>query len=120
MWYTRVKRSRIAGRKGDTEVKEKVLLAVPHQDDELFVGGGFFKTLAQSGDYEAYVVFMTNGDFFAHEAEARLRESLHVLTKLYGIEESHIFFLGYGDGWKDTGIIRGRSRAATAVTAWRI
>lgn len=80
---------------------QKVLLAVPHQDDELFVGGGFFKTLAQSGDYEAYVVFTTNGDFFAHEAEVRLRESLHVLTKLYGIEESHIFFLGYGDGWKE-------------------
>lgn len=93
----------MAGRAGNTELKQKVLLAVPHQDDELFVGGGFFKTLAQSGEYEAYVVFATNGDFFAHEASLRLKESLYVLTRLYKIEESHIFFLGYGDGWKNGG-----------------
>lgn len=103
MWYTKMKRSRIAGRKGDIEVKQRALLVVPHQDDELFVGGGFFKTLIQSKDYEAYVVFTTNGDFFAYEAKVRLMESLYVLTKLYGIEETHIFFLGYGDGWKDGG-----------------
>lgn len=83
-------------------LKRKVLLVVPHQDDELFVGGGLFKTLAQHGEYEAYVVFTTNGDFFAHEAKVRLEESLYVLTEFYGIEEDHIFFLGYGDGWKDS------------------
>lgn len=113
MWYTIAIMAAILGsdigmaakwtvlREGNADLKQKVLLAVPHQDDELFVGGGLFKTLAQSGAYEAYVVFMTNGDFFAHEAGIRLRESLYVLTKLYGIEESHIFFLGYGDGWRN-------------------
>lgn len=75
-------------------------MLVPHQDDELFVGGGLFKRLTTDGAYEGYVVFTTNGDFYAHEAEVRLRESLDVLTKLYGVEESHIFFLGYGDGWQ--------------------
>lgn len=94
---------RAAGREGNGKLKRKVLLVVPHQDDELFVGGGFFKTLAQSGDYETYVVFTTNGDYFAHEAAVRLEESLYVLTALYGIEESHIFFLGYGDGWQGGG-----------------
>lgn len=83
------------------DLKRKVLLAVPHQDDELFVGGGFFKTLVQGERYEAYVLFTTNGDFFAHEAKVRLEESLCVLTELYGIAESHIFFLGYGDGWRE-------------------
>lgn len=81
-------------------MKQKVLLVVPHQDDELFVGGGLFKQLMTDGAYEGYVVFTTNGDFFAHEARVRLRESLYVLTRLYGLEESHIFFLGYGDGWQ--------------------
>ena len=82
-------------------MKRKVLLAVPHQDDELFVGGGLFKTLAQQGGYEAYVVFTTNGDFFAHEAKVRMEESFYVLTRFYGVRDSHIFFLGYGDGWRD-------------------
>lgn len=81
-------------------MRKKVLLIVPHQDDELFVGGGLFRTLAKSG-YEAYVVYTTNGDFFPHETKARLRESLQVLDRFCGVDESHVFFLGYGDGWKD-------------------
>lgn len=84
-------------------MRQKVLLIVPHQDDELFVGGGLFRTLAQRRDYEAYAVYMTNGDFYPHEAEVRLREALRVLTAFAGMEESHIFFLGYGDGWKAGG-----------------
>lgn len=81
-------------------MEKRVLLVVPHQDDELFVGGGFLRTLVNGAGYEAYVVYTTNGDFYPHEAGVRLRESLHVLTGLYGIEESHVFFLGYGDGWR--------------------
>ncbi|MDE7359324.1 MAG: PIG-L family deacetylase, partial [Lachnospiraceae bacterium] len=81
-------------------MRQKVLLIVPHQDDELFVGGGLFRTLARCGDYEAYVVYMTNGDFFPYEAQVRLREAQRVLNGFCAVEESHIFFLGYGDGWK--------------------
>ena len=84
-------------------MKQKVLLIVPHQDDELFVGGGLLRTLSQGGDYEAYVVYTTDGDFFPHEAEVRLREALQVLGRFGAVEESHIFFLGYGDGWKGGG-----------------
>lgn len=86
-------------------MKQKVLLIVPHQDDELFVGGGLFRTLATCGGYEAYVVYMTNGDYFPHEARVRLREALRVLAEFGAVEESHVFFLGYGDGWKDGGHI---------------
>lgn len=80
-------------------MKKKVLLIVPHQDDELFIGGGLLKLFADSGDYDINVVFTTNGDFFPWEGEVRLRESLRVLTGLYGIEDKNISFLGYGDGW---------------------
>lgn len=86
-------------------MKQKVLLIVPHQDDELFVGGGLFRTLARRESYEAYVLYTTNGDFFPHEAKARLREAVRVLTEFAGMEESHIFFLGYGDGWQGGGHI---------------
>lgn len=68
------------GKVGRADLKQKVLLIVPHQDDELFVGGGLFRTLAACGDFEAYVVYMTNGDFFPHEAKVRLREALPITT----------------------------------------
>lgn len=84
-------------------MRKKVLLIVPHPDDELLVGGGLLRTLAQSEAYEAYVVYTTNGDFFPHEGEARLRESVRVLKEFAGMEESHMIFLGYGDGWRDGG-----------------
>lgn len=83
------------------ELKQRVLLVVPHADDEIFVGGGLLKTLAQRAGYEVYVVYSTNSDLYPHEADLRLREALYVLTGLYQIEEAHIFFLGYGDGWQD-------------------
>ncbi len=68
----------------------------------MLVGGGLLKIFADSARYEVYVVFTTNGDHYAHEGEVRIRESFHVLTKLYGIEESHIYLLGYGNEWKGT------------------
>ncbi len=83
-------------------MERKVLLIVPHQDDEILCGGGLLKQFVQSTEYEIYVVFTTNGDYFSYEADTRIRESLHVLTKLYGIEESHIYLLGYGNEWKGT------------------
>lgn len=84
---------------------KRVLLIVPHPDDELLVGGGLLRTLARSEAYEVYVVYTTNGDFYPHEANVRLREALQVLDGFCGVEESHVFFLGCGDGWKDGGHI---------------
>jgi len=95
---------------------KKLLLVVPHQDDEIFVGGGLLRIFAKSKDYEIYVVFTTNGDFFPEEGEIRLKESLRVLTKLYVIPEKNIFFLGYGDGWqgsKHLYNLQGTQRAAS-------
>lgn len=86
-------------------MREKVLLIVPHPDDELLVGGGLLRTLARSEAYEVYVVYTTNGDFYPHEDKLRLREALQVLDGFCGLEENHVFFLGCGDGWKDGGHI---------------
>lgn len=106
-----------AVKKKSTNLVRKVLLIVPHQDDELFVGGGLLRTLAKRSDYEAYVVYTTNGDFFPHEARARLRESVRVLTDFCGIEESHIVFLGYGDGWKGNAHLYHQEGEAPLVSA---
>ncbi len=91
-------------REGGEEIRvetgQRALLIVPHQDDELFVGGGLWRALQKGGAYELYVVFTTNGDFYPWEAPVRLRESLDVLTRMYDMPADHVFFLGYGDGWK--------------------
>lgn len=97
-------------------MRQKILLIVPHPDDELLVGGGLLRTLSQNGGYEPYVVYTTNGDFYSHEAEARLRESLQVSNGFCGVEERHIYFLGYGDGWKDGGHIYHQEGAEPLVS----
>lgn len=97
-------------------MNKKVLLVIPHQDDELFVGGGLLKIFAERKEYEIYVVFTTNGDFFPEEAEIRLKESLAVLTKLYVIPEKNISFLGYGDGWQGDRHLYNQQGMQTAVS----
>lgn len=80
---------------------EKCLVIVPHQDDELVVAGDLMVQLLESGEYECYVLFTTNGDWYAEEADIRFRESIEALHIL-GIEEDHIILLGYGDQWTGT------------------
>lgn len=75
------------------KAEKSVLLIVPHADDELFVGGGLLKTLAQRQGYECFVVYTTNSDYFTHEGEERIRESLRVLIEIYGIIKKIFFIL---------------------------
>ena len=76
----------------------RVLLLVPHQDDELLVGGPMLVNLCRGG-HEVYVFLATNGDFFPFESAARARESIRALT-LLGVDRSRILFGGYGDDWR--------------------
>lgn len=76
----------------------KVMVIVPHQDDDINVCGGVLEQFIASGS-EVYVVFATNGDF-SGEGEIRLREALQCAEES-GIPENHVFFLGYGDQWED-------------------
>jgi LmbE family N-acetylglucosaminyl deacetylase len=78
----------------------RVLLMVPHEDDELLVGGPMLVNLNHSG-YEVYVYIATNGDYYPFESATRAHESLKAL-KLLGVDRSRVFFGGYGDGWQGT------------------
>lgn len=77
---------------------EKVLFLVPHEDDELFVGGPLLISLARSPEYEVFVFIATNGDSVPYESKCRIKESINVLNEI-GISSSNIFFGGYGDSW---------------------
>ncbi len=78
---------------------KKALLLSPHLDDELLIGGGLLYALARDNNWCVYVAFMTNGDYYAYEADIRLREAIASCGVL-GIREEHIIFLGYGDQWQ--------------------
>lgn len=75
----------------------RVMVVVPHQDDELILMCGVLEEYVQA-DSEVYVVFTTNGDYYGL-GRRRIQEAVNVLGRL-GIDSSHIFFLGYGDQWK--------------------
>lgn len=68
-------------------------------DDELLVGGPLLYALSNNKDYEPYVVFTTNGDYFNYGADTRAMESVEANGAL-GIKEDHLIYLGYGDSWK--------------------
>ena len=75
---------------------QRVMLLVPHQDDEYNVLGGVMEEYVKYGS-EVFVVYSTNGDYY-NTAEERYQEAIHALDRV-GIPEDHILFLGYGDGW---------------------
>ena len=72
----------------------KVLIFVPHQDDEINTAGNAIQIFTKAGA-EVYVTFTTNGDFYT-PAETRLSEAVNSL-KVLGVEKSHIFMMGYAD-----------------------
>lgn len=78
---------------------KKVLFIVPHEDDELFVGGQLLINLARNNKYDVRIFITTNGDYYPYEHKYRIDESINVLKKI-GIKENNIIFGGYGDCWK--------------------
>lgn len=90
----------------------KVLILVPHQDDDVNLVGGILSSLNEQK--EVFVAFSTNGDYQTdkeHNLDLkchRYHEAIEALATC-GIPEDHIIFLGYGDKWlpsqqPDTGI----------------
>lgn len=86
--------------KGQLYSGHKVMLLVPHQDDDINVLGGVMEEYVEYGS-EVYVVFSTNGDYY-DKAKIRLQESVNVLQRI-GIAPDHVIFLGYGDQWDPEG-----------------
>ncbi|MCQ2485074.1 MAG: PIG-L family deacetylase [Clostridia bacterium] len=80
---------------------KKVMLIVPHEDDETLLLGGTIEEYVRYGS-EVNVVFTTNGDAVENEKTkcTRLREAISALS-LMGVDENHIIFLGYGDTWEN-------------------
>lgn len=79
----------------------KVMLIVPHQDDDMNIASGILEQYVKYGS-EVFVVFTTNGDYW-NIAEIRLTEALQALKSI-GIPEDHVIFLGYADGWADNAV----------------
>jgi len=76
---------------------KKVMLLIPHQDDEINLLGGVIEEYVRYGS-ELTVVYSTNGDYYDNAA-IRLEEAVEVLS-LLGVGEENIVFLGYGDEWQ--------------------
>ena len=74
---------------------QRVMLIVPHEDDDYNVLGGVMEEYVKYGS-EVYVVFSSNGDYYV-SAEVRHQEAVQALGRV-GIPADHIIFLGYGDG----------------------
>ncbi len=80
---------------------KKILMIVPHQDDDVNLMGGVIEQFISCGS-EVYVAFSTNGDF-GGIGQIRLQEAIRCLN-LVGVPENHVFFLGYGDLWGDSSV----------------
>ena len=72
----------------------KVLVLVPHQDDEINVAGNNIKNFNDFGA-EVHVCYSTNGDYVL-PAEVRIGEAVAAL-KILGCLKENIHFLGYAD-----------------------
>ncbi|MBR5648202.1 PIG-L family deacetylase [Pseudobutyrivibrio sp.] len=73
---------------------KKIMIIIPHQDDELFLCGTILGALKQV-NCKISVVFVTNGDY-SNCFVKRKHEAIKALSK-YGVEKNSIIFLGYGD-----------------------
>lgn len=77
---------------------QRVMLIVPHQDDDINILGGALEEYARYGS-ELTAVFVTNGDYNGL-TETRYREAVNVFESL-GVPEERVIFLGYGDAWQE-------------------
>ena len=72
---------------------KKILVVIPHQDDEIHVAGGLIEKFHNNNDI--YVCFTTNGDYVI-PAKYRYKEAIKSLKKL-GVDKNKVYFLGYCD-----------------------
>lgn len=77
---------------------KRVLIVVPHPDDEINVAGTVIDQLKKS-NVEIYVLMCTYGDYYPKAAQKRFAEMKRAAA-LIGIPFKNYIFLGFGDGWK--------------------
>lgn len=86
--------------KGALYADHKVMVIVPHEDDDLNIAGGILEEYTAYGS-EVWVVFVTNGDAYGL-GQRRINEAI-ACCDMAGIGEDHVIFLGYGDQWDPEG-----------------
>lgn len=77
--------------------KKKIMVFLPHPDDELLVAGALIYTVKK--EYDIRVVYLTNGDSNVDLGQIRIIEAVKSLRVL-GIKSGNVEFLGYGNNWK--------------------
>ena len=74
----------------------RVLILVPHQDDEINVAANSIQNFTKAGA-DVYVMFANSGDYFNNiTSDTRMTEATNSL-KVLGVDKTHIFMLGYDD-----------------------
>jgi len=76
---------------------KKILIIVPHQDDELFLCGTILDSLRKVTS-NIYVAFVTNGDY-GNDFNQRYIECLSAM-KIFQISSKNVICLGYGDQYE--------------------
>lgn len=81
----------------------RVMLFVPHQDDEICVAGSILGVIANCAD-DVLVVYMTDGNY-VFPSRVRRKEAVRALGT-YGIKKEKIVFLGHQDNpnWEHSNI----------------
>lgn len=80
---------------------KRAILIVPHEDDELLIGGSALIELIRSSEWDVTVLYITTGDARGKwEGIIRMRDSKKVLTFL-GLNPSNIIYLGYANRWQN-------------------
>lgn len=79
---------------------QRVMVLVPHQDDEINLAGGILEQYTAAGS-EVWLVYATNGDY-SGLAEVRSREVLD-MARLLEIPAQNVIYLGYGNQWQPRG-----------------
>ena len=79
---------------------KRVMVLVPHQDDELNLAGSLLEQYTGAGS-EVFLVYATNGDY-SGLAQLRSHEALAVARSV-GIPAENVIYLGYGNQWQPQG-----------------
>ena len=73
---------------------DKIMILVPHQDDELNICGGML-TSGYFKNENVILVYSTNGDYFCNY-KARIKETNKLIKKLK-IPKKNVIYMGYSD-----------------------
>jgi len=111
MWHCRYHKSNVAG---VVEEKQKLLVIVPHPDDELNVAGVLIRNvLLKQGT--VYIIYTTNFDVYGKKTAVRRLKEIKKLCKKLLIPSENIFFMGYQAASHKNGQYINRKQYTSAI-----